>query len=162
VCLDLRDEEHLTQAWASFMRSDRARPASLAAVATGALVVQEMAPAGTEMALGLIHDDQFGPVVLVAAGGVHIELLADRALALPPVDEMRARRMVDSLRARPLLDGRRGAPAADVGSLTSAVGALSRLAVDLGDHVRELDVNPLIVGPRGCKAVDALLVPLRS
>jgi acetate---CoA ligase (ADP-forming) len=72
-----------------------------------------MVPGDTEMALGLIHDDQFGPVVLVAAGGVHIELLADRALALPPGDSLRAHRMIDSLWMRPLLDGI-GGPAADV------------------------------------------------
>jgi acyl-CoA synthetase (NDP forming) len=148
VRLGVRDADELGQAFET-LNSRSGAP----------LVVQSMATPGAEMALGLLHDDQFGPVVMVAAGGVHIETLADRALALPPVDIDRARRMVASLRARPLLDGLRGAAPADVGALESAVTALSELAVDLGDRIAALDVNPLVVGPAGCTAVDALLVP---
>jgi acyl-CoA synthetase (NDP forming) len=148
VRLGVRDADELELAFRSL------NPRSGAPV-----VVQSMAPPGAEMALGLLHDDQFGPVVIVAAGGVHIETLADRTVALPPVDIGRARRMVASLRARALLDGLRGAAPADVGALESAVTALSRLAVDLGDRIAALDVNPLVVGPAGCTAVDALLVP---
>jgi acyl-CoA synthetase (NDP forming) len=128
---------------------------------SGAFVVQSMAPPGAEMAVGLVYDEQFGPVVIVAAGGTQIELLADRALGLPPIEAARARLMVDSLRSRPVLDGFRGRPPADVGALASAVTALSRLAVDLGDLIAALDVNPLVVGPGGCTAIDALLVPRR-
>jgi acyl-CoA synthetase (NDP forming) len=151
VRLGVSDDDDLAHAYEALSRS---RPEKM--------VVQEMVPGGTEVALGLVHDDQFGPIVLVAAGGVHIELFADRALALPPVDPTRAQRLIDSLRMRPLLDAVRGAPAADVGALSDAVVALSNLALDLGDRVGELDVNPVIVGPRGCTAVDALLVPLHS
>jgi succinyl-CoA synthetase beta subunit len=122
-------------------------------------VVAEMAPAGVEVALGAVRDPQFGPLVLVAAGGVLVEVLKDRRLALPPLDEIRARRLVDRLAIRPLLDGVRGQPAADVGALTRAIVALSWLAHDLGEHLDALDVNPLICGPGGCVAVDALVVP---
>jgi acetate---CoA ligase (ADP-forming) len=124
-----------------------------------AVTVQEMVEPGVEMALGVVCDPQFGPLVMVAAGGVLIESLRDRRLALPLVDEARARRIIDRLRARPLLDGVRGAPAADVTALARALARLSLLARDLGDLIGALDVNPIIVHPHGCVAVDALVEP---
>jgi acetate---CoA ligase (ADP-forming) len=121
--------------------------------------VQEMVEPGVEMALGVVRDPQFGPLAMVAAGGVLIESLRDRRLALPPVNEARARRIIDRLQARPLLDGVRGAPAADVTALARALARLSLLARDLGDFIVALDVNPIIVHPHGCVAVDALVEP---
>lgn len=121
--------------------------------------VAAMAPAGVELALGVVGDPQFGPLVLVAAGGVLVELLKDRRLGLPPLDQAGARRMIDGLRSRALLDGFRGAPAADVDAVARAVAALSVLAADLGDRLAALDVNPIIAGPDGCVAVDALVIP---
>ncbi|MGH2736696.1 MAG: acetate--CoA ligase family protein, partial [Actinomycetota bacterium] len=121
--------------------------------------VQAMAPPGVELALGIVNDEQFGPLVLAAAGGVLVELLDDRALALPPLDTARARRLVDRLQVRRLLDGPRGTPPADVGALDDALLRLSRIALDLGRELAALDVNPLICGPGGCVAVDALAIP---
>jgi acyl-CoA synthetase (NDP forming) len=118
-----------------------------------------MAPPGVEVALGVVRDPTFGPLVLVAAGGVLVELLHDRKLALPPIDEDAARRLIDRLAIRPLLDGLRGAPPSDVDALARAASRLSVLALELGDLIAELDVNPVIVSPSGCVAVDALIVP---
>ena len=112
-----------------------------------------------EVALGIVRDPTFGPLVLVAAGGVLVEVLKDRELALPPLDHARSLALIDRLRSRPLLEGVRGAPAADVDSLAEAVSRLSLLAHDLGEHIAALDVNPMIVSPAGCVAVDALVVP---
>jgi acyl-CoA synthetase (NDP forming) len=123
------------------------------------VTVAAMAPPGVELHLGVVNDGQFGPMVLVAAGGILVEVLSDRRLALPPVDETRARTLIDRLRVRPLLDGVRGAPPANVDALVHAIVAVSWLAHDLGDQLQALDVNPLIVGPSGCVAVDALLIP---
>jgi acyl-CoA synthetase (NDP forming) len=123
------------------------------------VTVARMAPQGVEVHLGLVRDPQFGPLVLVAAGGVLVELLHDRRLALPPLDEARARSMIDRLKIRPLLDGVRGAPAADLDGLAHAVVGLSWLALDLGDLIAGLDANPVICGPGGCLAVDALVIP---
>ena len=86
-----------------------------------AVTVQEMVEPGVEMALGVAQDSQFGPLVMVAAGGVLIETFGDRRLALPPLDEARASRLIDRLDARPLLDGVRGAPPADVAALATAL-----------------------------------------
>jgi acyl-CoA synthetase (NDP forming) len=123
------------------------------------VVVAPMAPGGVEVALGIVRDPQFGALVLVAAGGILVELLKDRALAVPPLDERRAHDLIDRLKSRPLLDGVRGAPAADVDALAVALVRLSVLAGDLGDLLDALDINPVIVSPGGCVAVDALVVP---
>ena len=121
--------------------------------------VAAMAPAGVEVALGIVHDDTFGPLVVVAAGGVLVEVLHDRRLALPPVDRAGAMRLLDGLAIRPLLDGVRGAPPADIEALADAIVRLSLLATEVGDSIDALDVNPVIVSPKGCVAVDALVVP---
>jgi hypothetical protein len=123
--------------------------------------VAPMAPPGVEVALGIVRDPMFGPLVLVAAGGILVELLHDRRLALPPIDDSGARRLIDGLRMRPVFDGLRGEPAVDVDALAHAVSRLSVLAADLGDVLDALDVNPVIVSPAGCLAVDALVEPRR-
>jgi acetate---CoA ligase (ADP-forming) len=117
-------------------------------------------PGGTELAVGIAPDPDLGPLIVVGAGGVLVELLADRAVALPPVDERTARQMIGELRVRKLLSGIRGAPPADLDAAARAVTSISALAVDLGDRLLALDVNPLICGPDGAVAVDALAVPV--
>ncbi|HSL10662.1 MAG TPA: acetate--CoA ligase family protein [Actinomycetota bacterium] len=135
--------------------------ASLAESLGPEVTVAAMAEPGVEVALGVVHDPMFGPLVLVAAGGVLVELLKDRKLGLPPLDEAAALRLIDGLASRPLLDGFRGAPPADVGALAHTVSRLSVLAADLGDAVAALDVNPVVVSASGCVAVDALVEPAR-
>ena len=126
------------------------------------VTVSRMAPAGVEIAFGIVRDPQFGPLVLVGAGGVLVEVMKDRRLAMPPLDEDRARALIDRLEIRPLLDGVRGQPPADVSALAGALVALSWLAHDLGERIYELDANPVICGPEGCVAVDALVIPRRT
>jgi hypothetical protein len=122
------------------------------------VVVAAMAGPGVELALGVVADPQFGPLVMVAAGGVLVEVLRDRRFALPPVDHRRALGMLDRLAVRPLLDGVRGGRPVDRDAVADAVVRLSALAVDLGDRLAALDINPLVAGPGGCVAVDALVV----
>jgi len=114
---------------------------------------------GVELSFGMTRDPQFGPIVMVGAGGVLIEMLQDRRFALPPFGPEEAMRHLDALALRPLLDGKRGAAPADLASLAQALSRFSILAADLGDLIAEMDVNPLIAGPQGCVALDALIVP---
>ena len=120
-------------------------------------VVQAMAPSGVEMGLGIVNDAQFGPVLVVSAGGILIEALHDRATALPPIDATRARRLIDRLKIRPLLDGVRGSAPFDTDALVEAILKMSTLATQLGKDLKVLDVNPLVVTHKGCTAVDALI-----
>ena len=122
------------------------------------MLVCETVPAGTELALGIARDPDLGPLIVVGAGGVLVELLADRAVALPPVDEDTARQMIAELRLARLLAGVRGAPPADLDAVVRAITGLSALAVELGDELEALDVNPLICGPAGAIAVDVLAI----
>jgi len=123
-----------------------------------AVEVSAMQPAGTEVLLGMSTDPDLGPVVAIGTGGIHTELYADVAFALPPFDAAWARRLIERLRLRPLLDGARGRPPADVDALCDAAARFSVMAAELGDVVREIDVNPLLVHAGGCIAVDALTI----
>ncbi|MHB1509832.1 MAG: acetate--CoA ligase family protein [Acidimicrobiales bacterium] len=122
-------------------------------------VVMATAPDGVELALGIVRDPLLGPVVLVGAGGVLVELLADRAVALPPLDTAGAHRLLDRLTVRPMLDGIRGAPAADIDAVAAAIVALAVMAAELKESIEALDVNPLLCWPGGAVALDALVVP---
>jgi acyl-CoA synthetase (NDP forming) len=126
------------------------------------VLICQNVPAGTELAVGIAPDPDLGPLIVVGAGGVLVELLADRAVALPPVDERTAGQMIGELRVHSLLSGIRGAPPADLAAVARAVTSVSALAVDLGDRLLALDVNPLICGPDGVVAVDALAVPVEA
>lgn len=122
------------------------------------VLVAPMAAKGVEMILGVTRDAQFGPTLVVGSGGVLAEALKDVVLARPPFDAAWAARLIDRLKLRTLLDGFRGTPKADVASFAAAAARLSALAVALADVVKEIDINPVIVGPTGCVAVDALVV----
>jgi succinyl-CoA synthetase beta subunit len=123
------------------------------------VIVMPMAGKGVELSFGMTRDPQFGPIVMVGAGGVLIEMLQDRRFALPPFDSGEALRHLNALALRPLLDGKRGAAPVDLEKLSLALSRFSVLASDLGDLIAEMDVNPLIAGPNGCVALDALIVP---
>lgn len=125
------------------------------------VVARMVREAGVEMMLGLKRDPDFGPLVLIGFGGIHAEVLKDAAFALPPFDAAEARRLIDRLRLRPLLDGARGAPPADIDAVAAAAACFSVLAAALGDVVEAIDVNPILVLPRGAVAVDALVVGQR-
>jgi acetate---CoA ligase (ADP-forming) len=127
-----------------------------------AVLVECMATQGIEIAIGAINDPQFGPYVMVAAGGVLIELLADRALALAPIDVAAAHRLIAPLKVHRLLSGWRGAPPADIDALAECIARVSVIAAEHRDSIAEIDVNPVIVAPSGCIAVDALIVRIRQ
>ena len=122
------------------------------------VLVQQMAHKEVEVGLGAVNDKDFGPYVMVAAGGVLIELLDDRAVTMAPVTQEHARMLVGRLRLMRLLKGLRGRPPGDVNALADALSRLSHLAFDLRDYIAELDINPLIITEAGCVAVDALAV----
>ena len=125
----------------------------------GVLVCQ-MVERGVEMVVGVTQDELFGPTVTVGLGGVLVEVLRDAAVRVPPFGEEAARDMLDELRGRPLLDGVRGRPPADLDALVEVILRVQRMALELGDVLSELDINPLMVLPRGQGAValDALAV----
>ena len=149
VVLGIRDAAELDAAYAGL--AGRLGPRVL---------VCETAGPGTELSLGILADPGLGPLVVVGAGGVLVEHLADRAVALPPVDAAGARRMLSRLHVAPLLTGFRGRPPADLGAIAKAITAVSAIAGELGGELAALDINPLICGPGGAVAVDVLAEPV--
>jgi acyl-CoA synthetase (NDP forming) len=95
--------------------------------------------------------------VLVGLGGILAEALDDVAIGLAPVPRDAARAMLDRLRGARLLDGFRGRPAIDVESVVDVIVAVGALAIDRPE-IAEIDMNPVIAGPRGSVVVDALVV----
>ncbi|MFF7182011.1 acetate--CoA ligase family protein [Streptomyces sp. NPDC008121] len=124
------------------------------------ILVCQMVGRGIEMVVGVARDPLFGPTVTVGLGGVLVEVLRDTAVRVPPFGEEQARDILGELRGRALLDGVRGAPPADVDALVEVVLRVQRMALELDGDLAELDINPLMVLPRGQGAValDALAV----
>ncbi|MGJ5898895.1 pimeloyl-CoA synthetase [Streptomyces sp. V2] len=129
-------------------------------VALDGVLVCQMVAQGVEMVVGVSHDALFGPTVTVGLGGVLVEVLHDTAVRVPPFGETQARDMLTDLRGRALLDGVRGRPPADLDALVEVILRVQRMSLELVDDIAELDINPLIVLPRGQGAValDALAV----
>jgi len=151
VVLGLADDEELTAAYALMTRN------------LGPLVtVQPMIAGGVEVSVGFVRDDAFGPLLVVAAGGTLVELLADRVVACPPVSHAGALALLDRLRIRPLLAGWRGASPVDIDALADVIVAFSRMAVEVGDVVDAVEANPVIASADGVVAVDALVQARRA
>ena len=148
VRLDLRDDSAVAAAFAEISARHGPR-----------VQVASQIRGGVELGLGVINDPQFGPYVSVATGGTLIEVLRDGVVAMAPVSTEEAARLTAELRSAPMLAGARGAAPADVGALSQAIARLSVMARSLADVIDQVDVNPLIAGPGGCVAVDALVVP---
>ncbi len=118
--------------------------------------VQAMAPRGPahELIVGASIDSVFGPVILFGQGGTAVEVLADRAVALPPLNRPLARELVSRTRVSRLLAGFRDQPAANLDALYDVLIAVSQLLTDL-EHIAELDINPLRLDATGALALDA-------
>lgn len=123
------------------------------------VLVAPMAGEGAELVLGMVSDPQLGPMVVIGAGGILVEILADSVTLVAPAPRHEVEKVLGGLRVSRLLDGVRGRPALDRGAAVDAVVGLSRLAADLGDLLAEMDVNPLRVLPQGVIALDVLVVP---
>ena len=123
------------------------------------VVVCETAAPGAELALGLTRDPALGPLLVIGAGGVLIEILSERAVVLPPITRPQALAILARLRLAQVLAGARGQDAADLGAVADAITGLSALACELGDVLGALDINPLICGPSGAVAADVLALP---
>ena len=112
---------------------------------------------GREIYIGLTTDDPFGPVITFGAGGTMIELIADRAMELPPLNQFLARRLIERARISQMLAEWRGTPAADLEAVEQILLRVSEMVCAL-PQLREMDINPIIVDEHGAVAVDARVV----
>jgi len=120
------------------------------------VLVQEMVSSGVETFIGVTQDPKFGPLIGFGIGGVNVELWRDVVFRVHPITDVDARQMIEEVRGIKLLDGFRGAPPADRDALVDTLQRVSRMVADLHE-IRELDINPYVVGPpgEGGIAVDA-------
>ena len=156
VMLGLKSGDEVALAWDRIQRNLRGhglRPVEQ-------MLVAEQVEGGVELALGIHRDPEMGPVVMAGGGGLLLELMKDVAFAAPPLDLAKARDLLARTRAARLLAGFRGAPRSDMDAATAALVALGRIALDLGDVVEALDINPFVALPegQGGLALDALVV----
>jgi len=154
VAVGVRDEDDARRTYKRLVAT--AKKAAPKAKVDGVLVAQ-MVP-GVETVVGIARDDLFGPVVMFGLGGVFVEVLHDVTFRVPPFTARDATAMLDELRGTALLRGVRGQPAADRGALVDVLMKMQHLAVDLSHEVAEVDINPLLAGPNGAVAADALVV----
>ena len=121
------------------------------------VAVQKMAPAGTEVIVGMSMDPQFGPVMMFGLGGVFVEVLKDVAFRIIPLEAKDAREMVREIKGFAVLEGVRGQRAADLGALEKLILQVSDF-VEAHPDVEELDLNPVLAYPDAVIAVDARIV----
>lgn len=157
VCLNLADDGAVRAAWASI-------EAAVATRAPGARIrgqlVAPMVTGGVQCIAGVQHDPVFGPVLMFGLGGVFVEVLDDVVFRAAPIDLAQAHGMIDEIRGRRLLDGVRGAPAGDRDALAQALVNLSLFAARAGEQLQSVELNPLVVLPRGqgVVALDAVML----
>jgi acyl-CoA synthetase (NDP forming) len=145
---------------AAAIKAMMASPAISASRIDGFLI-EEMAPAGQEMVIGGVRDPQFGPLVMVGLGGIFVEVLADVAFRICPIERRDAEDMLDELKGTAVLKGARGRKPVSREAIVEAllrIGGEGGLLMDHADDIKELDINPLIVSERGAVAVDARIV----
>ena len=147
-----------SQVRATYGELQRAAESALPEGTVEGVLVCPMVTGGVETILGVTTDDLFGPTLMFGIGGVAVEVYRDVTFRVPPFGKHEARRMVEEVRGLPLLQGARGRPTSDIGALISTIMKVQRLAVDLADDLEELDINPLLVLPKGVVALDALAV----
>lgn len=154
VVLDLRSREAVLTAADALLAAARAfHPGAR----IDGFLVQEMV-SGVETIVGARSDALYGPLILVGAGGILVELARDAALRLLPVTAQDVTAMVDSLRLNKLLAGFRGRPPADRAALEATVRALAQFYLDHRARIDDIEINPLMVRPNGAVAVDVRVI----
>jgi acetyltransferase len=153
VSLGLSSQAAVRTATAEIMaRARAARPdARIAGVIVQPMIIR---PKAHELIVGIAEDPTFGPVIAFGHGGTAVEVIGDKALALPPLDLKMASDLIARTRVARLLKGYRDVPAVQVDDVALTLVKLAQLAADLPE-LRELDINPLLVDQAGVLALDA-------
>ena len=121
------------------------------------ILVQEMAPKGTEIIVGSTTDPTFGPTLMFGLGGIFVEILKDVSFRVAPIDLVDAREMVDEIKARKILEGARGMPPVDKDTLADILYKTSKMLMECPE-IKELDMNPILAYPDGARVVDARII----
>ena len=161
--IDVPSIAHKTEAGGvalNLMSTDQVRDAieGFSRLGHGSSALIQKQVKGVELILGLFHDEQFGPVFTLGAGGIFTEVLKDFVLLLPGDDLEHIANKIRSLRIFTLLNGARGLPKANIDDIATVVQKFIRLGIALSERVSEMEVNPLVVDGRAIVAVDCLVI----
>ena len=154
VIVNIANEKELRMEYGKLISRVQGRQPS--ASVTGVLV-EQMMPPSTEVIVGAIRDNQFGPAVMFGIGGIFAEMYDDVKFRVAPIDRVDAFNMVQGLRGSRILEGTRGQPPLDIDSLVNILMRVSELMME-HSAVEQLDLNPVIAYPRGSCAVDSRII----
>lgn len=154
VVLNLKDSSEVKDAYDKIVKSVKKHKPDAKIVG---VLVQEMAPASTEVIVGATKDPQFGPALMFGLGGIFVEVLKDVTFRIAPITESDAKEMITEVKAYPILKGYRGQPPADIDAIVNILMNTSKLVMD-HPEIKELDLNPIIVYEKGAKTVDARVI----
>lgn len=157
VKVNIKDEASVKDAYNTIMSNAKNYKAD---ANIHGILVQEMAPWGTEVILGSINDATFGPTMMFGLGGIFVEVLKDVTFRVSPVSQNQAMIMLDEIRGAPILAGVRGEAPRDKEAMANAVCRYSSMILDLKDEISESDANPVLVYEKGkgIKIVDARVI----
>lgn len=154
VVVNIKNEEELKDAYAKIM--ENAKRYSEDARINGVLLTPMLSD-GTEMIIGAIRDQQFGPCVMVGFGGIFVEVLKDVSFKIAPVSYAEAKDMVEKLQLYPVLDGIRGQAKLDVEAVVDTIVKVGMLIVE-NEAIKEIDINPVRVYEKGIAALDGRVI----
>jgi acetyltransferase len=157
LMLNLNSQDELVSSYRQVL--ENARSYNPEALINGVLV-QEMISGGTEVIVGVNNDPQFGPTVMFGLGGIFVEILKDISLRVAPLTREDALAMIHEIKGFKVLAGARGRQKTDISAVAEVLVKVSRMAIDLEEHVSELDINPLLVLAEGggVRVADALVI----
>jgi acetyl-CoA synthetase (ADP-forming) len=154
VLLGVEDEEEVRSGYREVVeKAKRYKPEAR----IQGVLVQKQAPRGREVIVGGLRDPQFDGVVMFGLGGVFVEVLRDVSFRIAPIGEEEALSMIEEIKGYPLLTGFRGEEKADLKAIARIISAVSEMIMRERD-IREMDINPLLVYPRGALAVDVRII----
>ena len=154
VLINIKDEEGLREGYNTILKNVKKHVPD--AEITG-ILVQEMAPNGTEVIVGSTYDPTFGPTIMFGLGGIFVEILKDVSFRLAPITKTDAEEMVKEIKAYKILEGVRGMPPADQETIVEILLATSEMLMECPE-IKELDMNPVLVYEEGAKVVDARVI----
>ena len=121
------------------------------------ILVEEMATPSTEVIIGGLRDPQFGPAVMFGLGGIFVEIYKDVSFRIAPLEEYDAIDMIHEIKGSKILKGFRNTESLDITSVAQTILKVSNIMVSL-EEIKEIDLNPVLVYPKGVKAVDARII----
>jgi acetyltransferase len=155
VILNLNNEDQVRQAFDEIIHN--ARSYDPQARLYGVTIQPMSSHKGVECILGAKKDPEFGPVILFGMGGTAAEIIGDRAIGLPPLNRLLAKRLIEQTKVSTMLRGYRNLPPADLTKLEEILIRLSQLLIDFPE-IEELDINPILSHAEGALALDARVV----